>query len=366
MKKLYLIALILVAVCASIILYRDNPSSLDDETYKFRSVKSGVIEEYFFANATMEPSVVVNIGAQVNGLITHLHVKEGDFVKKGQLLLEIDPTLQQNEVDSIESRLKSSEAAHKQTIIDLEWSRKELNKKRILKNKEIISKNEYLTYKKDYDKLQLQSLVDKENIKQISSELQSAKAKLGYTKIVSPIDGQVLGVLMQQGQTIVSSQSSPNIMLLADTRIMRANISISEHDIRKVKVGSLVQGLDNKNFEGIIDSVRSAPNSYIFNENRDVVETSNSNIVYRVFSNFDNKDYSLFTAMNVPVKVITNSNDVHAMIEKSCLKFNGSKISALKISDGKTSNVIIDTGVSNLDYIEVLSGLEPEDEVVCE
>lgn len=360
------ICVIVFIICIYMLFPLQDDSNMDKlNANDMFLVERGTIEQFFFANAVMEPNTIVDIGAQVNGLITRLHVKEGDFVKEGQILLEIDPTLQQNEVNLIKSRLKSSESAYKQTAIDLEWSEKELSRKKVLSDQGIISRNSYLEYKKDYDKLKLQSEVNKENTKQILSELQSAKAKLGYTKIVSPIDGQVLGVLMQQGQTIVSSQNSPNIILLADTSIMRANISISEHDISKVKVGDLVQGLENGNFRGTIESVRNAPNNYIFNENRGAFDL-NESVVYRVFSSFNNHEQKLLTGMNIPVKITTSSINVEKVIRKFCLSINNNKFFTLVNSEKGIVKKEVNVGISNIDFIEVTSGLSVGDEVVCE
>ncbi|MBU5894677.1 biotin/lipoyl-binding protein, partial [Vibrio cholerae O1] len=74
------------------------------------AVSRGDIEKTVLATGILKPSLQVNVGAQVNGQLTRLYVKQGDRVTKGQLLAEIDPTLQENEVRKSQAQLQSAVA----------------------------------------------------------------------------------------------------------------------------------------------------------------------------------------------------------------------------------------------------------------
>ncbi|EAA9055841.1 efflux RND transporter periplasmic adaptor subunit, partial [Salmonella enterica subsp. enterica] len=214
----------------------------------------------------LKPYQTVFVGAQVNGQLQKIYVKEGDKVKKGQILAVVDPSLQQSELINAQAQLDSALANKKVSEALLEQYRRELERQKIMKKEGTGTEAEYDVAKSQYTSQKEQIKINKAQIVQAEMAVQAARTNLGYTKIVAPIDGEVLGVLASEGQTIVSSQSAPTIFVLANIDKMIVETNISEADIQKVisgqKVRFNVSSQPDHTYESILSVIQSAPREY--------------------------------------------------------------------------------------------------------
>ncbi|WP_191002185.1 efflux RND transporter periplasmic adaptor subunit [Cupriavidus pauculus] len=197
----------------------------------------GDIEETVLATGTIVPMRQVNVGAQVSGQLKTLAVRVGDRVERGQLLAEIDPVLQQNELKRAEAALTHAEAQRTAQLA-------QLRQHRLAWKRELAMRQTDANTEADLDAARAQAEASAANVaaleatvRQARVAVESAAASLAYTRIVAPMDGQVISVTAEVGQTLVAVQSAPTILVLADLDEMLVKARISEADVVRVRTG---------------------------------------------------------------------------------------------------------------------------------
>ncbi len=223
----------------------------------------------------------VNISATAYGRITHIHVKEGDRVKKGQLLAQLESVQPSADVDAMKAQLhtaevdasafdaavKSAEAAYKTALAETTRSRAELERARLdfvraegLRKDELISNAEFDARKAGYEvakavaeqsearavqskaqweQAQQQRRMAQSRIAQYGASLVSATDRLAKTSFTSPLDGIVTNLPVREGEfVIVGIQSSPGslLMTIADMSVVTAEVKVDETDIVNVRL----------------------------------------------------------------------------------------------------------------------------------
>ncbi len=332
--------------------------------YLSSMVKKGDILSYILANATLEPIKRVDIGAQVNGQITKIHVTEGQNVVAGQILVEIDPKLQENEVEIVESRYQSSLAQRNITKIKYDQLKIEVNRQENLFKEGAGVFKQLEQVRSDYHQVMSQLRIDDLSINQLKGELDTAKAQLSYTRIRAPIDGKVLGLLMSEGQTIVSSQTSPVIMVLANTDMMKANVAISEFDMSKIEIGKQVI-LINQDITTSLTAIRIVPDDYLADSNSQKMNTIGQVIFYNASFLIPNNRNELFTSMTLPVKIVIDKVENVVIAPKESIHIGKQGEFFVEVlSNGKSLKKKVVLGLSDLDNVEIISGLELGETVI--
>jgi membrane fusion protein, macrolide-specific efflux system len=274
------------------------------------TVSRGNIEKTVLATGILKPAVQVNVGAQVNGQLKKLYVKQGDHVTKGQLLAEIDPTIQENELRKSQAELQSALAQKDATESLLKQYQLELKRQRMMDHDGAAVQSDVDKAASQYATQVAQLRVNEAQIVQSQMALETAKANLGYTRILAPIDGEVLGIVTKEGQTIVSSQTAPTILVLADVETMSVHTRISETDILKVRVGQplwfYVVADPKHRYESVMGAIQAAPNEALQEGNPTATPNQQPSAVYYngVFS-VRNSDQQLRTSMTAQVFIIT-------------------------------------------------------------
>ncbi|OCT20784.1 efflux RND transporter periplasmic adaptor subunit [Pseudomonas putida] len=200
-------------------------------------VTRGDIESSVTALGTLQPRRYVDVGAQASGQIRKLRVEVGDEVRKGQLLVEIDPSTQQARLDagrySIEN-LKAQLAEQRAQYL--------LAQQQFQRQHELASAG--ATRQEDVQQAQAQLKVTQARIdmyqaqiRQAQASLRSDEAELGYTRIYAPMDGTVVAVDAREGQTLNAQQQTPLILRIARLSPMTVWAQVSEADIGQVKPG---------------------------------------------------------------------------------------------------------------------------------
>ncbi|WP_145489770.1 efflux RND transporter periplasmic adaptor subunit [Yersinia rohdei] len=303
-----LLITLLIIIGGSIALWLS--SSQQDAPLLTETINRGDIERNVMATGSLKPSLQVNVGAQVNGQLTKLYVKQGDRVIRGQLLAEIDPTLQQNELRKSEAELQSSQAQKQAAQALLRQYQLELRRQQTLAKDGSGVKSTLEQAQAQYDSQLAQLNVNEAQIVQSRMALETAKANLGFTRIMAPIDGEVLGIVTKEGQTIVSSQTVPTILVLANVDTMTVHTRISETDILKVRVGQplwfYVVADPQRRYESQMDAIQEASAESLREESSGAANSQQPSAVYYngIFS-IANHERLLRTSMTAQVFIIT-------------------------------------------------------------
>ncbi|MBV6819503.1 efflux RND transporter periplasmic adaptor subunit [Rahnella sp. PD12R] len=362
-------ALVIVLVVAGFLLWQAlNRTEVPLVT---EEVSRGDIEKTVLATGILKPSVQVNVGAQVNGQLKKLYVRAGDKVTKGQLLAEIDPTLQQSELRKSEAELDSAVAQKQASLFTLKQYQLELKRQRKMDSEGsgIRSTLEQAQAKVDTQVAQVK--VNEAQIVQAQMSLETAKANLGYTRILAPVDGQVLGIVTKEGQTVVSSQTAPTILVLANVDTMTVQTRISETDILKVHAGQplwfYVVADPKHRYESVMGTLQDAPNDALQDDTASTTSSQQPSAVYYngVFS-VPNHDHVLRTSMTAQVFIVTEqARNVLRLPVVALGEPQGKDQYQVQVVNGKNvEQRLIRVGINDRQFAEVKEGLKEGERVV--
>jgi macrolide-specific efflux system membrane fusion protein len=366
----------MAAACVAILMLLagvvvQQSSSTDLGPVEFVTVSRGDIEKTVLATGTLKPSLQVNVGAQVNGQLTKVHVRQGDQVQKGQLLAEIDPTLQLSELRKSQAELASAEAQKRSAVVTLRQFQLELNRQLRLDRDRAGTKSilEQAQARVATQKAQIE--VNQAEIVRAQMSLETAQANLGFTRIGAPIDGVVLGIVTQEGQTIVSSQSAPTILVLADVSTMSVHTRISEADILKVKVGQPlwfhVLAEPQRRYDSQMQAIQDAPTQALQDNNGDnSSQDQPSAVYYNGMFNIANPQGVLRTSMTAQVFVVVEQAKSALLLPVAALGAeqgeNRYQVQVLK--QGRAESRLIKVGINDRQFVEVLEGLQEGEQVM--
>ncbi|MCL9782800.1 efflux RND transporter periplasmic adaptor subunit [Vibrio sp. S4M6] len=331
------------------------------------------IEETVLATGVLEGAKQVTLGTQVDGQIKSIHVSVGDKVKKGQLLIEIDPEIKHNELMKMIAELKKAKASLRENEINLSNKEKTFKRqyKMKLENATSVAKLEDSRTELELYRTKVES--SKTDIIKAEIQVKSAKAELELTRITAPIDGTVIAVKYEEGQTLVSRNEAPSVLTIAQLDKMVVKAKVSEADIFKVKSGLAANittlGNHDQRYEGVLKTIKLAPDNII---NGDSANSSSDNsskaVYYSSLIEVPNLDKSLQVGMTAQVSIITNRESQVLSIPLSALN-SGQNISGLKHSvrilvNDQPVEKTISTGIRDGSYVQVLSGLNDGDNII--
>ncbi|WP_458296229.1 efflux RND transporter periplasmic adaptor subunit [Roseateles koreensis] len=247
-------------------------------------VEQGDIEEAVLATGTIGAAKLVSVGAQVTGEVKRLTVALGDTVKQGQLIAEIEALTQQNTVrnaaaalDIAEAQLRSKQAALKQAQLAAARLRELVAVDAGARADLEAAEATLDTSKADIAVLQAQ-------IVQARLAADTAKVNLGYTRVTAPMDGTVVAVVTEQGQTVNANQSAPTIIKLARLDTMTVKAQISEADVPRVKPGMPVYfsllGEPDKRIEVKLRAVEPGPTTLATDTTTSTASTGTTSAIY--------------------------------------------------------------------------------------
>lgn len=360
-KKIF--SLTIIIICA--ILYFSFSSSEKKTQYITQSISKGNISNIVLATGSVNAFQKVSVGAQVSGQIKKLSVKLGDRVKEGDAIAEIDSTTQKNDLDTQLSKLVIYESQLKSKKISLDIARTQYQRQLVLSRQNAGSREDLETYKNNLA-LALSNVEELQaNIKQANIAVNTAKVNLGYTKIVSPLDGIVVSTPVEEGQTVNSNQTTPTIVEIANLDKVKIKAEISEGDITKVKSGQAVTFsiLSNPEqiYNTILDSVDPGPTTLSDSSVNTSSSTgsSNSSAIY-YYGNLivDNKDNVLRINMTTQVSISIEEKKAILIVPKIAIKSDNQGKYVRLLYNNNVSKQYIKTGISDSINTQVLSGIK--------
>ncbi|MFA5496427.1 MAG: efflux RND transporter periplasmic adaptor subunit [Porticoccaceae bacterium] len=335
-------------------------------------VVRGDIEQTVEATGTIQASKLVSVGAQVSGQIESLRVALGDIVKAGELIAEIDSITQVNSLRNAEAALESTRAQQAVQQAALKETRLAFARQEQMLAAQATSRADYESAEASLASIQAQIKALEAQVVQQQTEVDTARANLGYTKITAPMDGTVVAILAEEGQTVNANQSTPTIVKLAKLDIMTVEAEISEADVVKVRPGQQVYftilGAPRKKYHARLRTVEPAPSS-IENEagSSAASGTSSSAIYYNALFDVENPDGILRIDMTAQVSVILDSARNVLTIPAAALGTrgpDGGQVVSVLGSDGRREPRPITVGLTNNARSEVLGGLAEGEQVV--
>ena len=321
------------------------------------------------ATGEISAAQLVDVGAQASGQIKKLHVTLGQQVKKGDLIAEIDSTSQLNNLNTNKAKLDTYQAQLVSAEIALRSADKKYKREQALWQEDATSR-EALEDAQDAFAAAKASVAElKSSIRQTQIAINTAEADLGYTRITAPMDGTVVAIPVEEGQTVNANQTTPTIVQVADLSTMLNKMQIAEGDVNKVKAGmkltfTTLSQPDNVR-EATLESIDPGLTTMSQGSYTTSTDTTDSAIYYYARSLVPNEDNVLHIGMTTENTIIINQAEKVLAVPKLAVKQRGGKQYVRVLGENnQPQEKEITTGLSDNMSTEVKSGLSEGENVI--
>ncbi len=282
--------------------------------YRTETVTRGDLTASVTATGTVNPVKTVQVGTYVSGPIQAIDVDFNSPVRQGQRVAKIDPRPFQLRVQQAEAELANARAALAKARADLEYKSSNLVRNRQLRAQGIVAADAVDVLASGVDQARAEVALQGAQAQQADAKLEEARVNLGYTDILSPVDGVVVSRAVDVGQTVAASFQTPTLFVIAeDLTKMQVNANVSEADIGEVREGQpasfSVDAYPERKFTGTVSQVRNSP-----------LNVQNV-ITYDVVINADNADLALRPGMTANVDVVIGRRDQVLRVPTAALRF---------------------------------------------
>ena len=327
----------------------------------------GNIEQRVVATGQISAVQQVDVGAQVSGQIEKLHVVLGQEVKKGDLVAEIDSTTQENDLETNKARLETYEAQLHSRKISLKIARTKYERERRLIAKDATSPDKLEDAQNELAAAEAAVAEMESLIRQTKIAVNTDEVNLGYTKISSPLDGVVVSVAVEEGQTVNANQTTPTIVKIADLSQMEVKIEISEGDVTKLKEGMAVSftilSEPDVVYETTLKSIDPGMTTLTDNKLTEAADT-NSAIYYYGKLVVPNERGVLRIGMTTHNTIVIGSVRDALIVPAMAVEYEGGKARVKVLDGGRVVVREVKTGLSDNLNIQIVSGLEEGEEVI--
>jgi HlyD family secretion protein len=387
-----IIGLLIVLSKSGVIGNKDKGKSIE-----IANVNTTTIVETVSATGKIQPEIEVKISSEVSGEIIALNVIEGQVVKKGDLLVKINPDLYTSGYNRTLSNLSGTKANLSQADASFKEAKANYDRNKTLFDKGIISKSDWDKTVASFEVAKANKQSAYFNVQSASATVNEAKDNLGRTTIYAPADGTISVLNVELGERVLGTQqmAGTEILRVANLNNMEVEVDVNENDIVKIKVGNEakveVDAYLKKQFKGIVTSISNSASSTLTAD-----QVTNFKVKIRILKEsyqdlLEGKPatYSPFRpGMTATVDIITKTRSkvLAVPISSVVVKSDTTAVKAFKVEDedekkaapksekklecvfvkvgDKAKIRIITTGIQDDTNIEVLSGLKKGDVVI--
>ncbi|MFB9108838.1 efflux RND transporter periplasmic adaptor subunit [Flavobacterium gyeonganense] len=395
----FLIGGAIIIIAALIGLSKSGVIGNKDEgkEVEISKVIASTIVETVSATGKIQPEIEVKISPEVSGEIILLNVKEGQVVKKGDLLVKINPDLYTSSYNRSVSNLSGTKAGLTQSEASFKEAKANYERNKTLYDKGVISKSDWDKAIASFEVAKATRQSSYYNVQSASASVNEAKDNLGRTTIYSPADGTISVLNVELGERVLGTQQMAGTELLrvANLNNMEVEVDVNENDIVKIKIGDEanveVDAYLKKKFKGVVTSISNSASTTLTSD-----QVTNFKVKVRILKEsyqdlLEGKpsSYSPFRpGMTATVDIITTTktNVLAVPISSVVVKSDTTAVKDFKVEDpnekktapksdkkfecvfvkvgDKAKIRIIKTGIQDDTNIEVISGLKPGDVVI--
>jgi HlyD family secretion protein len=363
------------------------------------NVNATTIVETVSATGKIQPEIEVKIASMVSGEIIALPIKEGQVVKKGDLLVKINPDLYTSGLNRSVANLSSTKSGLTQADASFKEAKANYDRNKTLFDKGIISKSDWDKSVATFEVAKASKQSAYYNVQSASATVNEARDNLGRTIIYAPADGTISVLNVELGERVLGTQqmAGTEILRVANLNNMEVEVDVNENDIVKIKVGNEakveVDAYLKKQFKGIVTSISNSASSTLTAD-----QVTNFKVKVRILKEsyqdlLDGKPvtYSPFRpGMTATVDIVTKTrpsilavpisavvvksdtipvkafkNDYKDDKDKNSTPKSDKKLECVFIKVGDKAKIrIIKTGIQDDTNIEVLAGLKKGDIVI--
>ena len=379
--------------------------------------KLKTITQIVSASGKMQPEVEVILRPEVSGEIIELPIKEGDYVKQGELLVRIKPDIYQARIDETNAMLLTQKARMEQARASLLEAEAVFEQNKKLYETGAISKKEYVQSKTNYEAQKANFNAAKYQVQSSEAQLEQAKEELQKTIIRSPRNGTISKLAVEVGERVLGNTQSigTELLRIANMDQMEVQVQVNENDIVNVSVGDTanieVDAYPDRSFNGVVTEIANSAeisgegtNEQVTNyevkirvatpHNLDMVgdtqlvqqtsqEMPEDNFVPSfkpgMSATVDVQTQTVRNVVSVPIQAVTvrdfadenrsaqndtTGSDTTDVDEDLIIPEEDMRKVVFVVEDGEAKRKEVKTGISDNTHIQVLSGLEAGERVV--
>ncbi|HOX76623.1 MAG TPA: efflux RND transporter periplasmic adaptor subunit [Bacteroidales bacterium] len=409
-RNLFLVIGGVILIIILVILAMNKGKDRTGTKVTAEKVEKRTIIEMVSANGKIQPEKDIKISPYISGEVIELYVKEGDQVKKGDLLAKIDPEIYRANYDRMMAMLNSQKAGESNAQarvaqVEAQFRNAELsfNRSKTLWEQKVISDADFDAAKSSYEVAKaekdaaFQSLKSSQyGVESAEASLKEAKENLFKTTIISPSDGTVSKLSVEIGERVTGASqfsAGTEIMRIANLQSMEVNVEVNENDIVRVSLFDTCQievdAYLDKKFKGIVTEISTSANT----SGVSVDQITNFNVKIRILpesytdmidtasairspfrpgmsATVDIQTETVYNILAVPIQSVTTRSDTTGTVKEEDANID---LAATKdevkeyiflVKDGKALLQEVKTGIQDITYIEVKSGVEEGQEVI--
>jgi len=403
-----LILIIIIGLAAKAAGWLDgSENAVEVETAK---AEVRTITQMVSASGRIQPEVEVIIRPDVSGEVIELNVIEGDFVRKGDLLLRIKPDIYQARIDELNAALLTQKSRMEQARAQMLQAEVEFKKNETLYQSGNISELEFLQAKNNFEAQKANLNATEFQIQSAEAQLRRAEEELEQTVIRAPQDGTISSLSIERGERVLGNAQTAGTEMLRIARMnqMEVEVDVNENDIVNVSANDTtiieVDAYPNRSFEGVVTEIA---NSALITGSGSAEQVTNYKVKVRIstphniemagssfiqdsaaevtdellYPNFkpgmsatvDIKTKTAQNVVTVPIQAVT-VRDISELSDKKdesgdsedqeSIQEEDLRRVVFKVIDGTAKVQEVETGISDNTHIQIMSGIENGEEIV--
>lgn len=374
-----------------------------------------VITQVVSASGKVQPEVQVIIRPDVSGEIIELAVKEGDFVRQGDLLVRIKQDIYQARIDDLNAALLTQKARLEQTRASLIQAEAAYKRDSSLFGRNVISEMDYIQSRSNWEAQKASLKASEYQIQSAEAQLRQANEELQQTVIRAPQDGTITGLTVEEGERVLGNaqMAGTEMMRVSVLDRMEVLVEVNENDIVNVSYGDTarieVDAYPERRFDGIVTEIAnsalvtgSGTNEQVTNYQVKVriitphnLESAGSRLARAesgegadvdfapsfkpgMSATVDVETHRAFNVVSVPIQAVTvrdfaqdkttpasgDSLDQQSVQDDLIIRREDIRKVVFVVEDGKAVRKEVKTGISDNTHIQILSGIEAGQEIV--
>lgn len=401
-KNIYILLGVVVIAAITVIALKKSGTigkSEEGKDVEVAAVKKITLTETVSATGKIQPEIEVKISSEVSGEIIQLPIKEGQAIKKGDLLVRINPDLYESGVSRTNAAMSTSKAGLNQAEAQLKEAKANYSRNKTLFDRGVISKSEWDKIVSAYEVAQAAKQSAFFQVQSAGASVTEAKDNLNRTTIYSPVDGTISKLDTELGERVVGTQqmTGTEILRVANLNNMEVEVDVNENDIVKIQIGDEadieVDAYLKRKFKGEVTSISNSATTTTadqvtnFKVKVRIIKDSYKDMMEGKPANFSPFRPGMTATVDiitekktdivaVPISAVVIKTDttsakkdaVKELEEKEQEKETGKLKERFEcvfvMNNGKAELRVIKTGIQDDTNIEVLTGLKSGDVVI--
>ena len=343
------------------------------------------------ASGKIQPKKKVDISADITGRITKIAVREGDLVKQGQFLLQIDPTVYEANLQRAQALLSAAEAGAVQARANRDQARRALQRTKELRqqNPNLVPAEQLEQAETAYDIAEANLNAAQHQVDQSRAAVREARDQLAKTRLVAPMTGRVTRLPVEEGEVAVPSTFSKDVALLmtvSDLSVIQAEVRVDETDVVRIHLGDSVEvSIDAFTDTTFIGRVTKVSNSSVLTAATSATGQSDRAVDYEVEITLDHPPADVRPDLSATARIVTDTrkqplsipiialtvrehtpvSTENRPVDTAAARTKKETEGVFVVDKGAATFRPVKVGIAGDEYFEVLDGLKEGETIVA-